>query len=284
MQKRKLHRRTQTVESSSLHPEVTAAFSLAGRVAVITGAGSGIGRGTARVLAQTGAQTVIADVNETGLAETADLVTDCSGVPMVRRTDVPYRADVDALADDVLALMGRLDIWVNSAGIIVSSPIVEATEAQIDRMIAVNLKGVYAGCAAAGRAMMPTATGSIINLSSAGGESPAPALSIYAMTKAGVNALTRSAAAEFGRHGIRANAVAAGWVDTPMGLHSVLDEFGNIAPEDRAAFIQKRAQISPLGIAGTPRDIALAILYLASDASRFVTGQIIRPNGGIAMP
>lgn len=131
---------------------------------------------------------------------------------------------------------------------------------------------------------MRAGSGSIINLSSAGAESPAPGLSIYSMTKAAVNALTRTAASEFGPYGIRVNAVAPGWVDTPMGLHRIAGKSGEIDSAERASFIEQRAAISPLGIAGTPRDIALAILYLAADASRFITGQIIRPNGGIAMP
>ncbi len=267
-----------------LHADLSAAFSLAGRTAVITGAGSGIGRETARVFGQAGAQVIITDVNEPGLAETSRLVVSAGTAAITRLTDVSNRADVEALGDEALALTGRMDIWVNSAGIIVDTQIVDATEAQIDRMIAVNQLGVYNGCATAGRAMMKAKSGSIINLSSAGAESPVPGLSIYSMTKAAVNALTRTAAKEFGPFGIRVNAVAPGWVDTPMGLHRLADKSGNIDSQTRETFIQQRAGTSPLGIAGTPRDIALAILYLASDASRFVTGQIIRPNGGIAMP
>lgn len=267
-----------------LHPELNAAFGLSGRVAVITGAGSGIGRETALVLAMAGAHVVIADVSEAGMDETCRLIMASRGAATICRTDVSHRADVNALAEGALAELGRLDIWVNSAGVITDVSIIDATEEQIDRIIAVNLKGVYAGCAAAGRAMMKAGSGSIINLSSAGGESAVPGLSIYSMTKAAVNALTRTTAKEFGPYGIRANAVAPGWVDTPMGLHAFVDKSGKIDPQRRAEAIQLRAQASPLGITGTPRDIALAILYLASDASRFVTGQILRPNGGIAMP
>ena len=111
-----------------------------------------------------------------------------------------------------------------------------------------------------------------------------PGLSIYSMTKAAVNMLTRTTAKEFGPFGIRVNAVAPGWVDTPMGTHSFRDKKGDVDPVLRAEGVRQRAQVSPLGITGTPRDIALAILYLATDASRFVTGQIMRPNGGVAMP
>jgi 3-oxoacyl-[acyl-carrier protein] reductase len=267
-------------------PRLTIAdeFSLEGRTAVITGAASGIGRETARVLAEAGARVLIADVNEGGLEETAALV-DRVGPPAIRlAADVSRRADVDAVAARALTETGRVDVWVNVAGIIVNRPILDAQEDEIDRVLAINLKGVYWGCAAAGRAMKQAGRGSIINLSSGGGEAAVPGLSIYSMSKAAVNMLTRTVAKEFGPLGIRANAIAPGWVDTPMGLHSFRGESGEIDPEKRELGVRQRAESSPLGITGTPRDIALAALYLASDASRFMTGQILRPNGGVAMP
>jgi 3-oxoacyl-[acyl-carrier protein] reductase len=270
-------------ENFILAPELTAEFALRGRIAVVTGAGSGIGRETAHTLVQAGAHVYLADIDLPGLIETQALIGDPAAAT-VHPTDVARREAVDALAQAALAASGRIDIWVNAAGVITTAPIIDASEAQIDRIVQVNFKGVYSGCAAAGRAMMRTASGSIINLSSSGGESPAPGLSIYSMTKAAVNALTRTAAAEFGPHGIRVNAVSPGWVDTPMGNHRIIDSNGHIDPEKRAEMVRSRAGISPLGLTGRPRDIALAILYLAADASRFVTGQIIRPNGGIAMP
>jgi 3-oxoacyl-[acyl-carrier protein] reductase len=260
------------------------AFALDGRTAVSTGAASGIGRETARVLTEAGAKTVISDVNEAGLAATAELVAQ-AGIPAVScPADVARRSEVDALADRAVQETGRIDIWVNVAGILVNRPILEATEDDVDRVLAINLNGVYWGCAAAGRMMKRAGTGSIINISSGGGESAVPGLSIYSMTKAGVNMLTRSVAKEFGPLGIRANAVAPGWIDTPMGLHSFRDETGAIDRGRCEEGIRQRAQASPLGLTGRPRDIALAVLYLASDASRFMTGQILRPNGGVAMP
>lgn len=132
--------------------------------------------------------------------------------------------------------------------------------------------------------MKQTGAGSIINVSSGGGESAVPGLSIYSLTKAAVNMLTRTVAKEFGPFGIRANAVAPGWIDTPMVMYGFRDDSGAIDPMQREEVIRQRAQASPLGLTGVPRDIALAILYLASDASRFVTGQNLRPNGGVAMP
>lgn len=260
------------------------AFALDGRVAVVTGAASGLGRETAIVLAEAGATPVLCDIDEMGLAETAALVEQAGAKAMICRTDVADRAAVEAAADKAAAIAERVDIWVNVAGIIVNRPVIEAVDAEVDRMISVNLKGVYWGCAAAGRVMRPGGGGSIINFSSSGADNPVPGLSLYSMTKSAVNMLTRTVAKEFGPYGIRANAVAPGWVETPMGTHGFRDATGTIDPVKREEGLRLRVDASPLGIVGTPRDIALAVLYLASDASRFVTGQVLRPNGGVSMP
>ncbi len=267
-----------------MHPQIAQDFDLTGRVAVVTGAGSGIGRGTAQLLAQAGARLVLCDVNFEGLIETRDLITADGGVAVEHPVDVTQRAALDTLGADTVAKFGRLDIWVNSAGTIVNVPIVDSAEEQIDKVIAVNLKGVYGGCAVAGRIMQKAGRGSIINLSSSGGETAVPGLALYSLTKAAVNMLTRTAAKELGPFGIRVNAVAPGWVDTPMGTHRFRNESGEIDQDRLAEGLRQREAASPLGITGTPRDIALAILYLASDASRFMTGQILRPNGGVSMP
>jgi 3-oxoacyl-[acyl-carrier protein] reductase len=259
-------------------------FSLAGRVAVVTGGASGIGRETARVMAEAGASVAVSDINEAGLAETVHLV-EATGQPCIAQTtDVAQRRAVMALADRVMREWGRIDVWVNAAGALVRVPIHEASEEQINRLLDINLKGVYWGCVAARNAMEPKGAGSIINISSGGGETPNPELAIYAMTKAGVNMLTRTAAKEFGPLGIRVNAIAPGWIDTPLANIAALDSQGQIDPAKRAELIRVREQASPLGLTGVPRDIALAALYLASDASRFVTGQNLRPNGGVSMP
>lgn len=267
-----------------MHPELSAAFSLEGRVAVITGAASGIGRETGRVFALAGARVVLADVSEAGLAEAATEIAADGGVAETRPCDVSVRAEVDALAEAVVRQAGRLDVWVNCAGVAMAMPILEAQEADLDRALAVNLKGVYWGCAAAGRAMQPQGSGSIINVSSTGADSAAPGFSIYAATKSGVNTVTRSAAREFGRFGVRVNAVAPGWIDTPLANFRFRDPSGVIDPGLREQGLIERAKASPLGLTGVPRDVALAMLYLASDASRFVTGQVLRPNGGASMP
>lgn len=267
-----------------MHEGLVAEFDLTGRVAVVTGAGSGIGQEVARTLAQAGATPVLADVNEAGMAQTAALVAEAGQAATAVRLDVTDRAAVDALAEQVIARHGRLDIWVNCAGAISAGQVTEMTEPALERLLAINLKGTYWGCAAAGRVMSARGRGSIVNFSSAGADFPAPGLSVYSMTKSAVNALTRTLARELGPQGVRANAVAPGWVETPLALHSIRGADGGIDPADRDSLVRSRAEGAPLGTIGTARDMALAVLFLAADASRFMTGQILRPNGGIVMP
>lgn len=267
-----------------MQADLAQAFALDERTATVTGAASGIGRETAVVLARAGANVMISDIDVAGLEETARLVAEAGGTAEAVAANVAVRAEIDALAQRAVARFGGIDIWVNCAGTILNRPLLDTTEDDLERIVSINLKGVYWGCVAAGRAMRGNVGGSIVNISSGGGESPVPGLSLYSMTKAGVNMLTRTVAKELGQYGIRANAVAPGWVDTPMGLHSFRDASGNVPTEQYEAALQSRGSVSPLGLTGTPNDIALAVLYLASDASRFVTGQILRPNGGVAMP
>ena len=236
------------------------------------------------MLAKAGANVAISDIDTAGLEETAGLIERAGGTVEAVTANVAIRAQVDALSQRAMERFGKIDIWVNCAGTILSRPLLDTTEEDLERIVSINLKGVYWGCVAAGRAMRDNGGGAIVNISSGGGESPVPGLSLYSMTKAGVNMLTRTVAKELGPHGIRANAVAPGWIDTPMGLHSFRDAGGLVSPEQYEAALKSRGSVSPLGLTGTPNDIALAVLYLASDASRFVTGQIVRPNGGVAMP
>ncbi|HEX4507486.1 MAG TPA: SDR family oxidoreductase [Alphaproteobacteria bacterium] len=267
-----------------MHQELENAFSLKGRSAVITGAASGIGRQTAITLAQAGAHVVLADIDEAKLEQTAAAVKAAGGVASTRKVDVTDREAVEALADFAVETAGRIDVWANIAGVILAMPIVDAREEQLDRLLDVNLKGTYWGCAAAARRMTAQGSGSIVNISSAGADFPAPGLSIYAMTKSAVSMLTRTLAHEVGPFGVRANAIAPGFIDTPMIAYRYSTPDGGVDQAKKAAILEDRAKGSVLGITGEPTDIAYAILYLASDAARFVTGQVMRPNGGVAMP
>ena len=266
-----------------VHQNLVEDFAMAGCVVVITGAGAGIGQETARVFSQAGASVVLADVNEAGLANTVALVEAIGGTASSHVTNVAKRHDMEALADAALQRGGRLDAWVNGAGILDTFPILDVDEGRLDRILATNLKGQYWGCAAAGRVMRSLGGGSIVNITSAAADNPTAALSAYAISKAGVNMLTRAAAIEFSAFNCRVNAIAPGYIETAMSASAYTDGDGRIDPERREEFLRARAKAVPLGITGRPRDIALAALYLASDASRFVTGQVLRANGGLVM-
>jgi 3-oxoacyl-[acyl-carrier protein] reductase len=240
-----------------------------GRVAVITGGASGIGRATAVAFANAGATVVVADIDESGLAETV-VMTDGVAVP----TDVTSAASVDALVATAVERFGRIDVMANIAGIIATAPLVDLTEHELDRVLGVNLKGVVFGTQAAMRAMQPG--GSIVNMTSTAIDQASPTLGAYSMSKAAVAMLTKTAAVEGGKLGIRVNAVAPGFVLTPMT--------GRGGPERTEAMLEMMRKRSPIGATGEPDDIASAVLYLASDAARYVTGQVLRVNGGTSMP
>jgi 3-oxoacyl-[acyl-carrier protein] reductase len=176
-----------------------------------------------------------------------------------------------------------VDIWVNSAGINYGSTILETDAPQAERLFSINMLGTLWSCMAAGRIMKASGKGSIINISSAGGLKPLPNLSAYGMSKAAVNSLTWSAATEFGPYGIRVNAIAPGYIETPIMYYLYSDENGQIDPKRREEVLGEFSKFSPLGLMGQPSDVAYALLYLGSKASRFVTGQIFRVNGGESM-
>ena len=268
----------------TLSAEVAAAFSLAGRTAVVTGAAMGIGRQTAITFASAGAAVVLADRDEEKLEETRVLVEKIDGAKaIVVPTDVSVKEQVDDLARAAVKGTGRIDVWANVAGIIRNSPVIETKEEDIDAIIGVNLKGVFWGCAAAGRVMSAAKRGSIVNVASAGGEMPAPTLAVYGMTKAGVIQLTRTVATELGPFNVRANAVAPGFVDTPRTQRVWVGPDGSVDEARRSEVVGVRGAQSPLGVIGTPEDIAYSMLFLAADASKFMTGEVLRPNGGVHM-
>jgi 3-oxoacyl-[acyl-carrier protein] reductase len=251
---------------------MSAPFEIEGRVAVVTGAASGIGRASAVALAAAGASVVLADRDTDGLAETAASIDGpCTVVP----TDVTSASDVEALVAAAVEQFGRVDVMANIAGVMSDGTIVDVTEDELDRVLGINVKGVFFGCQAALRAMAGSG-GSIINMSSTAIDVPGSGVSVYAMSKAAVAMLTKAAAMEGGRSGVRVNAIAPGYITTPMTQR---------VGEERAEMMRTiMRKASPIRMLGEPEDVAWMVVYLASDAARFVTGQILRTNGGASMP
>jgi 3-oxoacyl-[acyl-carrier protein] reductase len=268
------------VTGPSQHPS-NVAFDVSGLVAVVTGAGSGIGRGTAIHLAAAGATVVCADIDAAAAGATAAAA---GGDSYRAQADVADRASVERLVSGVVDRHGHLDAMCNIAGIITESPVLELLEEEFDRILAVNLKGVLFGCQAAGRAMAGAGRGAIVNMSSAVVDRPAAGFGAYATTKAGVAQLTKTLAVELGPRGVRVNAIAPGVIVTAMTERHYTRADGTIDEKARDTRLAALRAVSPLGAVGTAEDIAYAVRYLLSDAARFVTGQVLRVNGGAMMP
>jgi 3-oxoacyl-[acyl-carrier protein] reductase len=259
------------------------AFDLTGRSAVVTGGASGIGQATAQVLAGAGAAVAVGDLNAEGAQETAKGIVAAGGRAVALGTDVTDRADVDALFDRAVEEFGRVDIVANVAGIAMDGLLRDATEEQFDRVMAINVKGTLFGCQAALRHMKEQRSGSIINVSSTAIDTPAPKYGLYAMTKAAVAQMTMTLALEAGRYNIRVNTIAPGATVTPFTARHAYDADGTLNQERYDEFVELMKAISPLKMVGEAIDQAYLILYLASDAARFCTGQMWRANGGQAI-
>lgn len=245
-----------------------------GRTAVVTGAGSGIGRAAALLLASHGARVVVADLNAEGGEATAREIQDSGGEALFVQTDVSARPDVERLIAKVQERYARLDVMVNAAGILDRMPVLEQRDDVWDRLFAVNVKGVYLCSQAAAREMVRQGGGSIVNVSSGGAFQPLPELACYAATKAAVIAFSKVLALEVGRGGaVRVNVVAPGATDTPMARAGATDE--EMAARSRRFLYGRHLR---------PEEVAQAILFLASDAGSGITGQVIHVNGGTYMP
>ncbi|MCU1459697.1 MAG: dehydrogenase, short-chain alcohol dehydrogenase like [Actinomycetia bacterium] len=264
--------------------DVLSRYDQSGKVAVITGAGSGIGRATALTLAAVGATVVCADIDDAAAKATAEEIRGDGGTASVARTDVTKRAEIDALVEGAVAEHGRLDIMGNVAGVPHNKMVVDVTDDEFERILAINLKSVMYGCQAAMRVMVPQGSGNIVNVSSGAIDTPAPTLACYAMTKAAVAMLTKTLAIEAGPSGIRVNALAPGIIETNFSAQHFTADDGTVDPERLEGYRARFGSMAPLGRVGEAQDIADAILYLVSDAASFMTGQILRPNGGVAMP
>ena len=246
-------------------------FDLAGRVAVVTGSGSGLGRAIAIGYAQAGVTVVLADVNDAGNAETATIIAEQGGSARAHRLDVTSKADVDALADRVVAEHGRVDILVNSAGSAFRSPAEEFPEDRFDFILDLNLKGTYLCCQAFGRRMLAQGKGSIINLASIGSFVAYPWASAYLASKGGVLGVTRALALEWRDRGVRVNGIGPTLMDSPLTRDAAQ------RTSITADFIKARMLRPRLGL---PRELIGAAIFLASDAAELVTGHTIMCDDG----
>jgi NAD(P)-dependent dehydrogenase (short-subunit alcohol dehydrogenase family) len=250
---------------------------LEGKVALITGAGSGIGRATSLLFAEKGAKLVLADVDVGGNEETARLVAERGGEALSVRCDVTDSAQVRALVAAGVERFGALDCAFNNAGIGgASAALADYDEQAWNQVIAVNLTGVFLCMQSELRQMVQQGGGAIVNAASLVGVMGYQYLAGYAAAKHGVVGLTRTAALEYATHGIRVNAVCPGWIETPM----VMDE--GPAPASDPEVYAAIAGMAPMKRLGMPIEIAQAVAWLCSDEASFVTGHPLIVDGGVA--
>jgi NAD(P)-dependent dehydrogenase (short-subunit alcohol dehydrogenase family) len=248
---------------------------LEGKVALVTGAASGIGRATACLLASEGAAVVVGDMAEAGGRETVRQIVKAGGRAAFVRADVADAVAVEAMVQAAVETYGRLDILHANAGAPgPDKPLVEWSESEWQRVLAVNLTGVFLCCRAAIPVMAGRGGGAIVITASAAGIQAVPSTCGYNAAKAAVISLTQTLALECAPLGIRVNAVAPGEVDTPMGLASLYKD-----PDILRAYLR----LIPLRRIGQPGEIAQAVLYLVSDAASYVTGVTLPVDGGIML-
>jgi len=266
---------------SAVGDDVFDPFRLTGKVAVVTGGASGIGQAAAQVFAAAGASVVAGDLDEAGAEATVMAITDAGGSAVAQAVDVTDQAQVEALTQRAVDTYGNLDVMANVAGIAHEDWVTKWTEDEFDRVFGINFKGTLWGCQAAVARMKDSGRGgSIINVASSVIDITAPRYGLYAISKQAVTQLTRTLAMESGRFGIRVNAIAPGATVTNFTKRHLYDEDGNFSQERYDAFVENQKRMSPLGLTGEATDQANLMLFLASPAARWCTGQTWRCNGG----
>ena len=246
-------------------------MKLAGKVALVTGAAQGIGKAVALLLARNGADIVVSDINLEKAEETAKEVQALGRKALATKVDVATLGDVEKMVEAILAQFGKVDILVNNAGIARDKLILRMTEEDWDAVLNINLKGTFNCTKAVVRHMSKQRSGKIVNIASVVGEMGNAGQGNYAASKAGVIGFTKTIAREFAQRGINVNAIAPGYIETPM-----TDALPDKAKEELKRLI-------PMDRLGNPEDVAEAVLFLVSEASSYITGHVLNVNGGIYM-
>jgi 3-oxoacyl-[acyl-carrier protein] reductase len=257
-------------------------MELQGQVAIVTGAGRGIGRATALELARMGADIVVAELDAGGADKTATLVQDVGRRAAVIPTDVTKRADLTALVQRTVTAFGRIDILVNNAGIYRAAATLDVTEDHWDAIMTINAKAVFFASQAVLPTMIAAKRGAIVNLASMAGKIGSRTNLPYNASKAAVVSMTKSLALAHAADGIRVNCVCPGFVETDMWTMVAREQSAllNLSPEE---FTQRRLETVPLGRMERPEDVANVIGFLASPRAAYMTGQALSVDGGLVM-
>jgi NAD(P)-dependent dehydrogenase (short-subunit alcohol dehydrogenase family) len=257
-------------------------MELQGQVAIVTGAGRGIGRATALELARMGADVVVAELDQEGAKRTAGEIGALGRRALVVPTDVTRRADLAAMVDRTRAELGRIDVLVNNAGIYRAAATLDITEEHWDAVLDINAKAVFFASQAVLPTMIAQKSGAIVNLASMAGKIGSKTNLPYNVSKAAVISMTKSLALAHAADGVRVNCVCPGFVETDMWA-TVAREQGKLLGLSAEEFTRQRASQVPLGRMERPEDVANVIAFLASPRSGYMTGQALSVDGGLDM-